>query len=317
MHVFDARAEGFHKLQRIAAAEPRIAGVEVDADGFLMTERVEDATHAVHGVGENAVGFYQQLDAQGLRPADRFVEFLADAEQALIVAEMVAEFRLRVALGGDDLVDAEEVGELDRLDDLRRAVTVGRGGIQQIGVGADAGERELELVDHVENRGRMGIEAERGGKSVFGAEGGAVVIVCEVRVVEAEFADEFELAPHGREGLNEGETADFHGYGGWIQGLVEAEIGKKSGERHALGVLLGGGRRLTPMVVVRAAQHQHPQLGFLRCGETKKPGENHQDEWAAHGTWVHKSARFSQNLAEICMKTRTCGIKKTAKIQPW
>ncbi len=59
MHVFDARAEGFHELERIAAAEPGVAGVEVDADGFLMAERVEDAGHALHGIGEDAVRLQQ------------------------------------------------------------------------------------------------------------------------------------------------------------------------------------------------------------------------------------------------------------------
>jgi hypothetical protein len=129
VHVFDARAEGFDELQRIAAAEPGVAGVEVDADGFLVAERVEDAGHAVHGVGEDAVGFQQQLDAEGFRPADRFVEFFADAEEPLVVGEVVAEVGFRIALGGDDLFDAEEMGELDRLDDFRGAVAVGRGGI--------------------------------------------------------------------------------------------------------------------------------------------------------------------------------------------
>jgi hypothetical protein len=81
-------------------------------------KRVEDAGHAVHGVGEDAVGLQQQLDAEGFRPADRLVEFLADAEEALLVAEMVAEVGLRIALGGDDLFHAEEMRELDRLDDL-------------------------------------------------------------------------------------------------------------------------------------------------------------------------------------------------------
>lgn len=55
MDVFDARAEGFHELQWIAAAELGVAGVEVDADGVLVAECVEDAAHAVHGVGEDAV----------------------------------------------------------------------------------------------------------------------------------------------------------------------------------------------------------------------------------------------------------------------
>ncbi len=146
------------------------------------------------------------------------MEFLADAEKTLLVAEMVAEVRLRITLGGDDLLDAQEMRELDRLDDLHRAVTVRRGGIQQIRVGADTGEREAELADHVEDRRGMRVQAERGGEAVFGAERGTVVVVGEIRVVEAESADEFELPPHGRERLDEGEAADFHGSWGWLVG---------------------------------------------------------------------------------------------------
>ena len=123
--MFDATSENFDELERIAAAEPGVAGVEIDADGILVTERIENAGHAVHGVGEDAVRFQQKLDAEGFRPTDRFVEFLADAEEALLVGEVMAEVRLRIAFGGDHLFHAEEVGELDGFDDLRCAVAIG------------------------------------------------------------------------------------------------------------------------------------------------------------------------------------------------
>jgi hypothetical protein len=52
------------------------------------------------------------------------VKLLEDAEDALVVGELMAEIRLRITLGGDDLFHAKEVGELDGLDDFRGAVTV-------------------------------------------------------------------------------------------------------------------------------------------------------------------------------------------------
>ena len=45
-------------------------------------------------------------------------------------------------------------------------------------------------------------------------------------------ADEFELPPHGREGLDEGEAADFHKFCCGLLGEISA--------RHAFGVLFGG-----------------------------------------------------------------------------
>lgn len=92
--MFDTAGESSRELQWIAAAESGVAGVEVDADRLLVPKRVEDARHSVHRVGENAVRFEQKLDAKGFRPADRLMEFFADAEEALVIGEAMAELRL-------------------------------------------------------------------------------------------------------------------------------------------------------------------------------------------------------------------------------
>jgi hypothetical protein len=182
-----------------------------------MAEGVEDFAHAIDGIGKDTVGFEQKFDAEILRPADRFVQLLADAEQSLVIGQVMAEIGFRIAFGGDDLFDPEEMREFDRLDDLRRPVTIRRGRIEQVRVGADARQGESELLDHIEDGRGMRIEAEGGRETVFRAEGRPIVVVGEVRVIEAEFTDEFELPPHGREWLDEGEAADFHGsLSGWI-----------------------------------------------------------------------------------------------------
>jgi hypothetical protein len=80
-------------------------------------------------------------------------------------------------------------------------------------MGTHAGERQVQLPDHVEDGRRMGIQAERGGKSVFGSERRAVIVVGEVRVVETGFANQFELTPHRREWLDQGKATDLHGVG--------------------------------------------------------------------------------------------------------
>lgn len=138
------------------------------------------------------------------------MELFANAEKTLIIAESMAKPGLRITLGGDDLFDAEKMGELDGFDDFRRAIAVRRSGIQQVRMGADAGEREVKLMDHVENGSRMGIQAERRGKTILRAQSGTIMVVREIRIVEAHPADQFKLPPHGRERLDEGEAADFH-----------------------------------------------------------------------------------------------------------
>ena len=112
----------------------------------------------------------------------------------------------------DTAIDAvaKKMRELDGLDDLRRAVPARARRVEQVGVGADAGEFEFELLHHVENHLRMRVEAERRREAVLRPESRAVVVVGKVGVVDAERANHFKLPPHRRERFHQSKTSDFH-----------------------------------------------------------------------------------------------------------
>lgn len=50
------------------------------------------------------------------------------------------------------------------------------------------------------------------------------MVVGEIRVVEAKFADKFELPPHGRKRLDQSKAADFHEDRWWV-GIVKLNQG--------------------------------------------------------------------------------------------
>ena len=105
---------------------------------------------------------------------------------------------------------AEKMRQLDRLDDLRRAVPARTGRIEQIGVGANAGQRQPEIGDHLADHPRMRIETERRRKAVLGPQRRPVVIVRQVGVIETELADEFELPAHAGKRLDQSKTTNLH-----------------------------------------------------------------------------------------------------------
>ncbi len=134
----------------------------------------------------------------------------------------MAEFGLGIAVGGDDVLDAEQGGEADGLDDVRRAVDVWRGGIEQIGVRAEGGELEACGFGHGADLGGVGIEADRCGEAIFHAQRSAVVVVGDVGVFNAELADRLKLPCHPGERFNQCKTSYLHpvrSFGFWNMGI--------------------------------------------------------------------------------------------------
>ncbi len=85
-----------------ASPPPSHAGVQVQSHRVLFTQFVEQFAGGLDAVGDDAVRLQQQLDAQRLGPLDRPVELLADAEDALVVRQVVAEVGLGIAFGAPD-----------------------------------------------------------------------------------------------------------------------------------------------------------------------------------------------------------------------
>ena len=59
VHVPDAPAKDLHKFQRITPAQPGIARIQVDTHSLLVTESIQNPTHAFDCIGEHPVRFNQ------------------------------------------------------------------------------------------------------------------------------------------------------------------------------------------------------------------------------------------------------------------
>lgn len=90
---------------------------------------------------------------------------------------MLAEFRLGVALGGDDVADAELGREPDGLDDLVGAIEVGRRRIEEVGVSAEGSEFDAGLGGPLANLRRMAVEADGGRETVLHPKHAALMVV--------------------------------------------------------------------------------------------------------------------------------------------
>ncbi|MEK7404240.1 MAG: hypothetical protein AAB225_03955 [Acidobacteriota bacterium] len=111
---------GARHLQRCVPVE---AGVLKRADDLrqvddAVAKGIEQLRHCFHVVRDDAVGLDEQLDPEFFGPEDRGVKALADGEDPLLGGQAVAELGLGIAYGGDDMSDAEQVGQADSLDDL-------------------------------------------------------------------------------------------------------------------------------------------------------------------------------------------------------
>src|SRR3974377_2145258 len=103
--MLDSRPKPFDILEWLIPAEPTVSGVETNAQIVFMSERVEQLRHAVNVVGNDAMRLQQQFDTYLPETRNRYLEPLANGEDALLIGKAVAEFRLRVALRCNYVLD--------------------------------------------------------------------------------------------------------------------------------------------------------------------------------------------------------------------
>ena len=89
-----------------------------------MAEFFQYCRHAVNRVRHAAMRFEQQFDPEFGRPLHWRTQFFHHRKNLFTARELFAEFCLGIALGGDDLLDSEQRGQADGLDDFVRAVKI-------------------------------------------------------------------------------------------------------------------------------------------------------------------------------------------------
>ena len=68
MDVLDLLGESPDVIYGIGSAQPAIACVQTNADGFGMPQAIDQFGHCIDVIGDDAVRLEQQLDAKFLGP---------------------------------------------------------------------------------------------------------------------------------------------------------------------------------------------------------------------------------------------------------
>src|SRR6516164_6079988 len=103
------------------------------------------------------------------------MQFFLNGKDALCRSKRMTKGSFGVALGGDDLADAEVMRKLDGLNDLMCLVPIRAGWVEQIGVGTDTGQGNAMNFSHLSNHSGMGLQAGRSSKSIFGSQRSAIM----------------------------------------------------------------------------------------------------------------------------------------------
>src|SRR5690606_29950729 len=140
--------EDLRHLDRICAAEPAVAGIEVDAEMVRIAEAVHDLLETGDRAGQRPVRLEEQRHAVVLRDTKRFVQLLDYGEYLLILRKLMAERGRGLPLGRDDIFDTDRRRCPYRLDDLRRAIPPRRRRIEQIRMRAIRRNRQPLRLEH-------------------------------------------------------------------------------------------------------------------------------------------------------------------------
>jgi len=192
VNVLDFGAKFPDVSDGVTSAEPEVSGVEVKGKGRGVAG-VEDAFGEGDLCAHRAVGFEQNFDPEILRKPQGLVEFFPDAENLFVRRERASEGRVRFTFRGDDMLHSDECGGADGLDDLARAKTPWRGGIEQVGVGAPATDLQAVRGKLASDVVRIRIEARNGREAEFHPERSSVAVVGDVRIFEPPGRDLSEL----------------------------------------------------------------------------------------------------------------------------
>lgn len=251
VNVADTGTEFAHERDGVAAAQPQVAGVKIEAEGFGMTG-IKQALQQSDVVGDRAVWFEKERHTQVGGEPQGFLELLPDGKKLFVIRKTVTEGRGRFALCGDDVIDPNGCGGADGFDDLGSTVTPGCAGIQQICVGAPCGNLQPMRDELAFQVVRITVQAGQGSETKLDSQTCAVAVIGDIGVSEPPFGDLPQLDIERTERGIEGETAYFHKIGRtglWVSGSgcvfagdgIHRPFGQLAADRKVHAVAMQGG----------------------------------------------------------------------------
>ena len=210
MNVVDLVLEDPGHLDRVRAAEPRVAGIQVDPQRLGISEHFEDVPESLDRVGDRPVRLQQNANSVVFRHANGAVELLGDDEDALVVGEVFGPLRPRLQLGRDHVLDPDGRREPDGFHDLGRAEYPGIAGLEQGGMGANRGRRDPVLLEQPPHLERVLVQADGRGEPRRSEQAAAGVHVGNVGIRESHRAGALQLPLDTCERLYQKKHSNVH-----------------------------------------------------------------------------------------------------------